>query len=272
MNSKSTKTAVWLTSFAFSSIFLLGCGASRQSANVSEEAINLDELLGEDEMSQASNESEQVEVLRLLGITPAEPQPKNADFTTINQEQDPDGLQADVDLLKQELSEKDKEITQLRSELTEREFKISDLESKTNIPAQNPSIPFSGQPSEPSPQFKSRYQNALNQFKTRSYNEAISLFSELLLSEPNNSLADNCQYWIGECYYGLENYNQAVTEFEKIFSFPNSNKSDDAQLKLGLCYVRLGDMNQARAEFDRLLAIHPNSEYVSLAQKYIAEM
>ena len=272
MNAKSLKSAVWLTSFEFSSIFLFGCGCSRQSANVSEEVINLDELLGEDEMSQASNESEQVEVLRLLGITPAEPQPKNADFTTINQEQDPDGLQADVDLLKQELSEKDKEITQLRSELREREFKISDLESKTNIPAQNPSIPFSGQPSEPSPQFKSRYQNALNQFKIRNYNEAISLFSELLLSEPNNSLADNCKYWIGECYYGLENYNQAVTEFEKIFSFPNSNKSDDAQLKLGLCYVRLGDMNQARAEFDRLLAIHPNSEYVSLAQKYIAEM
>ncbi|MCH7755914.1 hypothetical protein IH970_12430, partial [candidate division KSB1 bacterium] len=104
MNSKSTKTAVWLTSFAFSSIFFLGCGASKYSANVSEEAINLDELLGEDEMSQDSNESEQAEVLRLLGITPAGPQLKNADFTTINQEQDPDGLQADVDLLKQELS------------------------------------------------------------------------------------------------------------------------------------------------------------------------
>ncbi len=55
MNCKSTKTAVWLTSFVFSSIFLLGCGASRQSANVSEEAINLDELLGEDEMSHDSN-------------------------------------------------------------------------------------------------------------------------------------------------------------------------------------------------------------------------
>jgi len=271
MNSRFTKTAVWLSSFTFLFIFFLGCGASRQNGNVSDEAINLDELLGEDEMSQVNNESEQAEVLRLLGITPAEQQPQNADFTTISQQPDPDGMQADVDLLKQELSEKDKEITQLRSELTEKEMKISDMETKTNLPAQR-NVPFSGQLSEPSPQFKSRYQNALNQYKARNYNEAVSIFSELLLSEPNNTLSDNCQYWIGESYYGLINYNQAITEFEKVFSFPDSNKNDDAQLKLGLCYIRLGDKSQARAEFDRLLAIHPNSEYVSLAQKYIAQM
>lgn len=271
MNSRFTKTAVWLGRFTFLFVFLLGCGASRQNGSVADEAINLDDLLGEDEMSQVGNESEQAEVLRLLGITPAEQQPQNADFTTISQRPDPDGMQADVDLLKQELSEKDKEIMQLRSELTDKELKISEMEAKTNVPAQ-PNVHFTGQLSEPSPQFKSRYQNALNQYKARSYKEAVSVFSELLLSEPNNTLSDNCQYWIGESYYGLINYNQAITEFEKVFSFPNSNKNDDAQLKLGLCYIRLGDKSQARAEFDRLLAIHPNSEYVSLAQKYIAKM
>ncbi len=270
MNSKFTNIVTWLICLTLF-VFLWGCGASRQNANVLDEAINLDELLGEDEMSQASNESEQAEVLRLLGITPAEQQPRNADFTTISQQPDPDNLQADVDLLKQELSEKDKEITQLRSELTEKEMKIGDMEAKATLPVQR-NVPFSGQLAEPSSQFKSRYQDALNQFKARSYNEAVSIFSELLLSEPNNTLSDNCQYWIGECYYGLVNYNQAITEFEKVFSFPNSNKNDDAQLKLGLCYIRLGDKDQAHAEFDRLLAIHPNSEYVSLAQKYIAKM
>ena len=272
MSSRFTRPVVCLISSTFLMMFLFGCGASRQNANVYDEAVNLDELLGEDEMSQTNNDAEQAEVLKLLGITPAEQQPQNADFTTMSQEPNADGMQADVDLLKQELSEKDKEITQLRSELTEKEMKIGDLETKTNLPAQTPSISFNGQPLEPSPQFKSRYQNALNQFKARNYNEAISLFSELLLSEPNSSLSDNCQYWIGESYYGLENYNQSVTEFEKVFSFPNSNKGDDAQLKLGLCYLRLGDKDQARAEFDRLLAIHPSSEYISLAQQYIAKM
>lgn len=269
MNSIFTKTAVWLNGFAFLFSLMVGC-ASTQNTGVSDEAINLDELLAEEDMSQTNSESEQAEVLKLLGITPAEQQPQNADFTTISQP-DPEGLQADVDLLKQELSEKDKEITQLRSELTEKEMRINDIEGRANLPAPR-NVRYSGQLSEPSPQFKSRYQDALNQFKARSYTAAVSSFSELLLSEPNVTLSDNCQYWIGECYYGLANYNQAITEFEKVLSFPNSNKSDDAQLKLGLCYLKLGDKNQARAEFDRLLAIHPNSEYVSLAQRYIAKL
>ena len=85
-------------------------------------------------------------------------------------------------------------------------------------------------------------------------------------------LSDNCQYWIGESYYGLRNYNQAIAEFEKVFSFANSNKIDDAQLKLGVCYLRLGDKAQARNEFDRLLSAYPSSEYKPVAQRYIARL
>ena len=98
------------------------------------------------------------------------------------------------------------------------------------------------------------------------------MFSELINTDPNNSLSDNCQYWIGESYFGMVNYNQAIAEFEKVFSFSSSNKNDDAQLKLGVCYVKLGDLAQARAEFNRLLAVYPKSEYTSIAQKYISKL
>ncbi|MFQ5601661.1 MAG: tetratricopeptide repeat protein [bacterium] len=250
-----------------------GCGASRQSSNFDEQDINLDELLGEENTNTQNSGGEESEVLRLLGITPVESTVENPQETNLSKEFTDTTSREQADELEQELLKKDREISLLRSELSEKESKIDELQSRMKSqPMRGSAITRFTKSGEPSPEFKSQYQYAINQFNAKSYQEALNAFSELLLSDPNNSLSDNCQYWIGECYYGMVNYNQAITEFEKVFSFPNSNKSDDAQLKLGLCYLKLGDKQQARAEFDRLLSNYPDSEYVALAQRYIGRL
>jgi tol-pal system protein YbgF len=247
-----------------------GCGASRKNSAAQGDEINIDELLGEDTAQEPSQgESDEAEVLRLLGITPEESKAKEETPAAVT-ETPRQNAESEVGALQEEISQKDREISTLRSEITQKEAKISDLETK--MPQKRSGVSPSGRTSEASPGFKSRYQSALNEFNARNYQQALSIFSELLLNDPNNLLSDNCQYWIGECYYGLVNYNQAITEFEKVFSFPNSNKSDDAQLKLGLCYFKLGDKQQARAEFDRLISNYPESEYVSLAQRYLSRL
>ena len=98
------------------------------------------------------------------------------------------------------------------------------------------------------------------------------MFSALLGSNVRQSLADNCQYWIGECYYALKNYDQAIVEFEKVFRYSNSNKSDDALLKLGLTYLRLNKPAAAKSQFELLIANHPRSEFVDLAQRHIDKL
>ena len=100
----------------------------------------------------------------------------------------------------------------------------------------------------------------------------ISAFDQLLMSGENNSLTDNCQYWKGECYYGLGNYGQAIMEFQKVFAFPNSNKYDDAQLKLGLCYMQMNNYDQAKMEFDKLLKEYPSSEYANRARSFLNQL
>jgi len=250
------------------SVVWVGCGASRQQAN-NGDAIDIDELLGEENTAQQADQSgEEAEVLRLLGITPTDTQETNVRQTQASE------LESEVENLKQELLEKDQRISELRTEITEKERMITDLETKTKapMPSQQPSLNLAGQPHEPSPDFKARYQSALNMFKSRDYQAAITAFSDLLSSDPNNTLSDNCQYWLGECYYGLGNYNQAIAEFEKVFRFPNTNKADDAQLKLGVSNIKLGDRQQARAEFQQLISTYPDSEYTSLAQKYLANL
>ncbi len=112
----------------------------------------------------------------------------------------------------------------------------------------------------------------MSEYYNRNYKLAIQLFEELLTRNPATSLSDNCRYWIGECYYALGNYNQAIIEFTKVFSYNKSNKMDDAQLKLGLCYWKLGDRERARQEFERLISDYPNSEYVEKAQQFLSKL
>ena len=98
------------------------------------------------------------------------------------------------------------------------------------------------------------------------------IFKELLDEDIRNPLADNCQYWIGECYYGLKDYRKALFEFEKVLTFGQSNKDDDSQLKIGLCYVQLNEFGKAREELNRLLINYPDSEYNNRARRIITEI
>lgn len=252
----------------------LSCGASRQSSEA--DSIDIDELLGEEEyIQEEQTNSDEAEVLKLLGITPVEEKSdiQNTDYSfsessVSNSEQ----MEGDLAMLKDDLVKKEGEISQLRSELTQKEIQISELESRESMTTTTTVARTNGPVTQPSAVFKAKYQKALSSFKGRKYQVAVSMFSELINSDPNNLLSDNCQYWIGESYFGMLNYNQAIAEFEKVFSFSNSNKNDDAQLKLGVCNIKLGDLAQARAEFDRLLAVYPNSEYTNIAQKYISKL
>jgi len=120
--------------------------------------------------------------------------------------------------------------------------------------------------------FQEEYDTALGLFNKGQNDKAIASFQAILDKSRNHSLADNCQYWIGECYYGKAQYHKAIVEFEKVFTYTVSNKKDDAQLKLGLCYLRLEDKENAKREFTRLLSRYPKSEFVNLARRLLKDL
>jgi tol-pal system protein YbgF len=121
-------------------------------------------------------------------------------------------------------------------------------------------------------EYQAAYQQAYNLYQNRNYERAMSAFTRVIQARPNGDLSDNAQYWIGECYYALQNYTRAIVEFEKVFTFTESNKDDDAQLKLGLCYLNLGQRQKAREEFRRLVDFYPTSEYKDKAVEYINQL
>ncbi len=111
------------------------------------------------------------------------------------------------------------------------------------------------------------YQTAYNDYINRKFDLAIVEFQGFLTSFPDSDLADNSQYWIGECLYAQGKYDEARLEFEKVVTnFPNGDKEVPAALKKGLCYLELGDTQNATTVLEDLMNRFPFSEEARIAE------
>ena len=115
----------------------------------------------------------------------------------------------------------------------------------------------------------SAYERALAAYNDREYDGAKGHLRQVLALEPDGELADNAQYWMGECDYALGRYRPALEAFEKVFLYAKTEKDDDAQLMMGKCYLHLKDNEKALVELKRLTVDYPDSEYYDQAQMLI---
>jgi tetratricopeptide (TPR) repeat protein len=106
-------------------------------------------------------------------------------------------------------------------------------------------------------------------YDQRRYHEAIHIFYELL-SDNRCTNADYYRYWIGECYVGLGNREQAVAEFKQVKS--SSTKHEAALYMFGQCQFQLGRYQEARNTFTELVVNHPKGEYANKALNYLGKM
>lgn len=140
---------------------------------------------------------------------------------------------------------------------------IADI--KTNI--SQPALPAAAVAFDDS-SFTKRYNWALNQYFEGNYQKAAEQFKQLLQLRRDHPLSDNCQYWLGECYYSRQKYAEALPIFEKVKDLGDHNKADAAQFKIGLTYLKLGKRSEAMKAFQELERNYPDSELVPRARQY----
>ncbi|MBN1998483.1 tetratricopeptide repeat protein [candidate division KSB1 bacterium] len=229
-----------------------------------------------DEMSDSGRDDD---VLALLVPDNTESMPdQNLDSTplsTIEPENSGTGINRDtysqikndVDRLEALLNNKSHVADSLRRIIQTRSARIRELESSTTT---SRTTRMAGAPARSgvSSGFLAKYQTARSKFESYDYAGAVDAFQQLLENYPDHPMADNCQYWCGESYYGLKQYDKAIIEFQKVFGYAQNDKHDDAQLMIAQSYVRLGQKDRARAEFQNFLNNFNNSEYVGVAQRY----
>ena len=176
-------------------------------------------------------------------------------------------LQSEIIDLKERLRDAEGLNLDLQAQLEEKNSRLGTLE---NFPIVKPSgstaMPrnqFSTNPSEPSFEFDAMYKSALALYFNSEYEDAIIAFDELGVLDDSNPLSDNAQYWKGESFYGLGEWENALSAFETVLTYPQSNKNDYAQFKIGLCLLKMNNKAQANAAFQTLLESYPDSELIS---------
>ncbi|MFQ6082717.1 MAG: tol-pal system protein YbgF [Candidatus Aminicenantia bacterium] len=117
------------------------------------------------------------------------------------------------------------------------------------------------------------YNTAYSDYLKGNYQLAIDGFKLYIEQFRESPLADNAQYWVGECYYSQENYTQAIEEFNRlILNFPQGDKVPAAYLKKAYSFLALGEKEEGITVLKLLLSKFPFSEEAKLAEQKIREV
>ncbi len=179
-------------------------------------------------------------------------------------------MEYQVDSLTNETRRLQEQVDAVATENRNLRARVAELETKiTEQAAAQISAPA---PAVASGESRSGYTGALDLFMARNYQQAITEFEGLLSAGISDDLADNCHYWIGESYYAMGKYSEAIGHFEKVFDFPQSGKRPYAQLMIGNAQAALGNTSAAKEAYNALVTTYPASHLVSKAQDKLAKL
>jgi tol-pal system protein YbgF len=106
--------------------------------------------------------------------------------------------------------------------------------------------------------------------KTARYADAAAAFEAFLARHPDDPLADNAQYWLGEAHYVSQNNRAARAAFEAVVErYPESAKVPGALFKIGRIQQAGGDRAGARATYQRVVDEFPESSAAGLARQFL---
>ncbi len=119
----------------------------------------------------------------------------------------------------------------------------------TALPAQGESLAGDA---TTSPASQALYDRGYTLFHQGHFVDAETSFQRFLQANPKSDLADNAQYWIGECRYSRNDVKGALAAFRQVVEkYPKGNKVADAMLKTGQCLEAMGDVEGARVTYPR---------------------
>ncbi|MGE0725159.1 MAG: tol-pal system protein YbgF [Alphaproteobacteria bacterium] len=98
-----------------------------------------------------------------------------------------------------------------------------------------------------------QYDHAFSLLARGDYPAAEQSMRAFVRQHPNDRLASNAQYWLGETFYVRQDYQNAAISFAEGYKrYPQGVKAPDTLLKLGMSLAQLKQRDDACGAFRRL--------------------
>jgi tol-pal system protein YbgF len=110
------------------------------------------------------------------------------------------------------------------------------------------------------PRAQAAYQAGLHDYRSRKYKEAAKKFQQVLRSYPQDEMAGNAQFYLGEIAYTQQRYPDAVKAYDAVLeSFSGSPKAPAAHLGKGNALLQLNQKDEGIRELRRLIQNYPQT-------------
>jgi tol-pal system protein YbgF len=187
------------------------------------------------------------------------------------------GLSDNLEEIKSRLGKLNQQLVDIQNSVQSLDAKVSGsapaagstTPTSSAMPASNSSmVPPGGAPSA-----DTLYSNGLRDITGGKYDLARSEFQDYLKYYGTTDLASNAQFYLGEIAYSQKNYEQAVSEYEKVLTnYPKSFKLAPAQLKKGMALVELGQKASGVRELREVVRRYPGTEEDRRARAKLKEL
>jgi tol-pal system protein YbgF len=127
-------------------------------------------------------------------------------------------------------------------------------------PAQVAAKPPTNAGTLPTGTAQEQYNYAFGLLRQADYPAAVEALRSFIQKYPNDPLAGNAQYWLGETFYVRKDYNNAAATFAEGYrKYPQSGKGADNLLKLGMSLGNVGQKKEACLTFNQLAHDFPQA-------------
>jgi tol-pal system protein YbgF len=182
-------------------------------------------------------------------------------------------LNDSLDELKSRISKLDKELQDVQGQLQTMQAQSAAGAAGTGAqgsqqPGQAAPADGSGAPGQPAgqapatqaPPLQDTYQSALRDYNAAHYDVASSEFGDVMQYYPNDPLAGNAQFYIGEIAYRQQKFKDAVKAYNAVLeNFGGSPKAPAAQLRKGLALLQLNQKDSGIHELRSLIQRYPQT-------------
>lgn len=267
--------------FLVSSVSFLGAPVAVGAPQRNEELILAELRQLRAQMAQVQNSQIELEALLEKLVERQMSQDEDLRKVIVDTKTTLSQLEEDMSILSARLDETNGRIGNLRQELSSlRQAQLPvTLPSSPGEeePAESESEGETPAPAEPltatAPSSVDLYNQAYTDYTQGRYRLAISGFTDVYKLYPDSDLADNAQYWIGECYLAQRQHQEALEAFDAVIrEYPSSNKLPDAYYKKAVALIGLERRAEAMQILEIVIEQFPRTQVERLARQRLTEL